>query len=68
MRDIDQQIGSHGLRNCLKPREVDDFRIGARADDDHARADFFGLLLHRVVIDQLGFAIDPVRKGLEQLS
>ena len=64
--NVHQQVGSHALGELLKPREINDARVGAGTHDDHARAALLGDPLNGVVVNRLCLTIDAVEVGAEQ--
>ena len=55
VRHVDEKHSAHGLRDFGHAREIDDARVGARADDDHLGLVLLGEAVELVVIDGFGF-------------
>ena len=68
VRHVDEERRADRVRDLAHPRPVDDARVGREAADDHLRPHLLGQLLHGVVVDQLGLAIDAVRVDLVELA
>ena len=60
-----RHVGDHrradSLGDCADAREIDDARVGARADHDHLRLVLVGEPLELVVVDPLVVFADAVR-------
>ena len=66
VRHIHHQVRAHLVRDLPKPFEVDDPRISACARADELRLVFLRQRLDLVVIDLLGFLVDPVVDHVEE--
>ena len=68
VRHVDEEQRADGARDFAHTREIDDARIGARADDDHFRFVLVGEAVEFVVVDGFGFLRYAVRDELVRLA
>src|SRR5208282_92543 len=68
VRDVSQQISADRTGDFTHALKVDDARIGAGADGDHAGAVFLGHFLQLIVIDGFVLAPDTVMDDLKETA
>jgi len=66
--DVGHQQRAHRIRNLAEALPVDRPRIGRRAGDDELGLVDVGKVLRRVVVDDLGFEVEPVGDRPVQLA
>src|SRR5487761_2363535 len=67
VRHVHEEVRPHAVGDLREALEVQDPRVRARPGDHELRADLGRLLLHRVVVDEVGLAIDAVGVDVEPL-
>ena len=68
MSHVDEEVGSHSIRDFAHAFEINDAGIGRSACGDHLGANFISLTGEGVVVDDLGFAAHAVVVNLIEFA